>query len=152
MRNWFLAAGVVALATCFVVRPAQSAADDHWEPDRLKQALTEMGYEPKELSDKKWEVKVTKNNYDVPIAAEISASGNYIWLTVYLGDKPADEKAGRLLKRNFKIQPSQFYVTEKGNLMMAIPSENRGMTNAVLKKAVEKVSDDVVSSVEDWSK
>lgn len=144
---------IFVLAAFCVCLPASTVQEsDRWDPPRLKSALTELGYEPKELNATKWEVKVTKGGFDVPVGAELSTSGNYIWLTARLGDKPTDERAGRLLRRNYKIQPTQFYVTEKGSLHIGLTCENRAMTNAILRKALEKITTDVADSAEDWNK
>lgn len=152
MRSQLLAS--LAL-TSFGVIAAQPAAkdDSRWDGPRLKQCLTDLGYEPKELSaDKKWEVKVTTEKFNIPVSTELSTSGNYIWLTAFLGAAPTDETAGKLLRRNFKIQPSQFYVTDKGNLLIGLACENRAMSNAIMRKALDKLCGDVASSSEDWSK
>ncbi|MBS1714299.1 MAG: hypothetical protein JST30_08165 [Armatimonadetes bacterium] len=133
-----------------VVAAGQVQSEGKLTSDTLKKSLSDLGYETKDLNEKKVEIKITKNGFDVPIAAEISPSTNYIWLTVFLGTDVTDAKAGKLIRRNFKVQPSQFYVTEKGSLMMAIPVENRSMSNAVLRRALDKLSDDVVSTNEDW--
>jgi len=140
----------LGLGVYSAVAAGQVQSEGKLTPETLKKSLADLGYETKDLNDKKFEIKITKSGFDVPIAAEISPSTNYIWLTVFLGTDVTDAKAGKLIRRNFKVQPSQFYVTEKGSLMMAIPVENRSMSNAVLRRALDKLSDDVVSTNEDW--
>lgn len=121
-----------------------------WTGADLKKALSELGYEAKALSEKKWEVTLTKSGFDVPIGAEFSESKSYVWLTAYLGKDPTEAKALGLLKQNSKTQPSHFYVTDKGWLMMGLPVENRGLTNAVLRKNLDKIATDVAESAEYW--
>ncbi len=153
MRIQLLA--TLALVSCgaLLAGPAPLAHEDgRWDAPQLKKSLGELGYEPKELTETKWEVKLTKAQLNVPVGSEVSPSGNYIWLTARLGEAPSDEKAGRLLRRNAKIQPTQFYITEKGALMVGICCENRAMTNAILRKALEKITDDVVATAEEWGK
>ncbi len=124
---------------------------------RLKEMVTNLGFEVKSLNEEvgkeKYEFTVKTSDFDVPIAAEISGSKNYVWLTVYLGDspKPDSPKCHSLLSRNFKVQPSQFYITEKGALMIGFAMENRGINPAVLKRTYTKLSDDVVKTADIWN-
>lgn len=112
----------------------------------LRRMLVELGYEVKDanttVDKEKYEISILSGGLNVPIRLELSGSKGYIWLTAYLGKTFADSspKNWALLKRNAVIQPSQFYVTEAGNLMMALPVENRGVTNVTLRKATEMLS------------
>jgi len=123
---------------------------------QLKDMLTQMGYPVKDLNaeagKEKYEVDLTTPNLNVPVALEISASGNFVWLTVFLG-KPKDETSSvnaALLKQNFKIQPCQFYITDKGNLMMGLAVENRGLTTVIMRRHMEKLAADVSSTNSLW--
>ena len=124
---------------------------------QLKEMITNLGFEVKALNEEvgkeKYEFTVKTTDFDVPIAAEISGSKNYIWITVYLGDapKPDSPKCHALLSRNFKIQPSQFYITERGALMLGFAMENRGITPVVFKRTYTKLSEDVVKSADVWN-
>lgn len=122
----------------------------------LREMLVELGFTVKDLNTKegeeKYEVSHTKNGYNIPIAYEISASTNFIWLTAFLG-KPRTESLESnlaLLKQNFKIQPCQFYITEKGNLMMGLAVENRGVTTAILRRHTDKIVANVSETVSLW--
>lgn len=121
----------------------------------LRAMVVNLGYEPNDITESKFEIKIAKEDYDVPVAMEISGSGNYIWLSAYLGDVPEDGleggKATSLLRRNFETQPSHFYITTKGSLMMALPVENRAIDPTILRRALDKITEDVVSSDELWS-
>lgn len=124
---------------------------------QLKDMITGLPYEVKALNEEpgkeKYEFKVTTGEFDVPIAAEISPSRNYIWLTVYLGDapKPDSPKCHALLQRNFRVQPCQFYITERGALMLGMAMENRGVTPAILSRTIKKVSEDVAGTADVWN-
>ncbi len=122
----------------------------------LKRILGELGYTVKELNatlgKEKYEILITTQALDVPMGIEISPSTNFIWLTVNLG-KPFEDASLKniaLLKRNSVIQPCQFYITESGKLMMGMALENRGVTNAVLKKFSDKLADNVATNKEYW--
>ena len=112
----------------------------------LRRMFVELGYEVKDLStvvDKeKLEIKVLTPGLNVPMGIELSGSKTYIWLTVTLGKafEESSPKNFNLLKRNAVVQPCQFYVTENGNLMMALGIENKCVTNASLKKASDMLA------------
>ena len=153
MQTQWLACLTLTLFGLVLAKPAPlSHDDDRWDTPRLKQCLVELGYEPKTLSDKKFEVALTKGDHNIPVGTEVSGSGNYVWLTARLAETPSDEKAGKLLRRNFKIQPAQFYVTDKGHLMIGMTCDNRGLTNAILRKALDKLTSDVAATADEWGK
>jgi hypothetical protein len=154
LRSLALSIIAVGSLASVVLAPQDS---DPIDAARLKQIVTGLGFEPKSLSEEagkeKYEFTVKTDEFDVPIAAEISASKNYVWLTVYLGDAPtaSSPKCHAMLSRNFKIQPTQFYITERGALMMGFAMENRGVTPAVFKRTYTKLADDVVKTADIWN-
>jgi hypothetical protein len=125
---------------------------------QLKEKLIQLGNEVRDINttsgSEKYEVKYTTATLDVPVAYELSGSKNWVWLTVFLGTPRADTSVinAALLKQNFIIQPCQFYITAKGNLMMGMAIENRGLTNAIIKKHSDKIVADVVSTASFWQK
>ncbi|MEQ1934967.1 MAG: hypothetical protein ABL962_14000 [Fimbriimonadaceae bacterium] len=60
------------------------------------------------------------------------------------------EKHTEMLKRNFKIQPCFFYITEKGNMMMGLPVENRQVSSAVMRRTVDLIVGSVVDTQKVW--
>jgi hypothetical protein len=129
------------------------AQSGQFDAAQLKSAIEGLGYETKALNTEagkeKYEFKLTRGGLDVPIAAEISPSKNFIWLTVFLGEPKAD-KALELLKQNGKIQPTNFYVTDKGSLMLGFAIDNRSMTAAILRQRIDKLTDDTVKTRSYW--
>jgi hypothetical protein len=125
---------------------------------QLKEKLIQLGNEVKDINttvDKeKFEVKYKTATLDVPVGYEISPSKNFVWLTVFLGAPRADSSVlnAALLKQNGVIQPCMFYITAKGNLMMGLAVENRGLTNAILKRHSDKLIADVSSTASFWQK
>ncbi len=125
---------------------------------KLREKLVELGYVIKDLNitpgEEKYEVVTRKGGYNIPVSYEISPSTNYIWIIANLGTAKTDdgEKNLALLKQNSKIQPCQFYITDKGNLMMGLAVENRGVTNAILQRHSEKILTDVADSDSYWNK
>ncbi len=121
----------------------------------LKKALQDMGYEVSELTPTKFTFKIQRGTFNLPLGAEVSGSKGYIWFTLLLKSELGQDaltaaKCSALLKANAQIQPSQFYLTSKNSLMIALPVENRNMTNAHLRKAFEKLAQDTVDQARVW--
>lgn len=148
----------ICLFIAFAFTALAAAAQDCPQITRteLRQKLVELGYEVKDLEKtegkQKYEVKMVYDGMNVPLGFEISPSGNFIWLTAFLGDPPSTGSTTNsdLLRQNAIIQPCQFYVTEKGRLMMGFAVENRGVTNAVLKKHADFITKRVVETRTYW--
>lgn len=164
LRAWWgvLCAAGMVLALVLGRAGAQdgtASPDGAWDAATLKKAISDIGYEPKVLESapgkEKVEFAIEKGGFTIPVAAEISPSKNYVWLTVRLGDAPKDfdsagAKLGALLKANAKVQPCQFYITEKGTLMLALPVDNRSLTNPVLRRRVDFLTNTVVEQKGVW--
>jgi hypothetical protein len=134
-------------------------SEEKLDAPEVNKMVNGLGFETKiinsEVGKEKYEFTITRGGLDIPIAAEVSASKNFIWLTVFFGEAPkAAEASGvkmhTLLNWNFKVQPCQFYITDKGNLMLAIAIENRNVTPLIMKRWVEKLVDDAVRSQDAW--
>jgi hypothetical protein len=97
---------------------------------------------------------MTTADLNIPIGYEISPSGKYIWLTVNLGDSPAESstKSFALLRQNADIQPCFFYLTKSGRMMMALALENKNVSNADLRQKSEFVSENVGKTKDVWQK
>ncbi len=125
---------------------------------QLKDKLEQMGLTVKMLNEKageeKYEVNHPSSDFNVPVAYEISSSTNYIWLTAFLGsaESAIESKSLEMLKENSKIQPCLFYITAKGNLMMGLAIENRGVTNTILRRHIDKIVSDVSKTASIWQK
>lgn len=121
---------------------------------QLKELLVQLGYEVKDLETapgkEKYEFKLTRDGLDIPVAAEISPSGSYIWLTVYLGKDTDATKALKLIKKNADIQPCFFYVTKSDKLMCGLPIDNRGVNNALMRQRTESIAGHVGATKGDW--
>lgn len=135
-------------------RSPREAAPDKLTATTLRNMAQTMGYEVKVLSaeegKEKYEIGLKSKSLDVPVALEISPSGNYIWLTVFLGENNANKKHEDLLKENFKVQPTFFYITSKDNLMAAEAIDNRDVTPAILRRCLDKLVSDVDKTAKVW--
>jgi hypothetical protein len=155
----FTRSAIMALVFTFLaVVPVTGQSCEPLDAAGLKAKLIEMGYTPKLINDKpgkeKFQVDLKSNTLDIPVGFEISPSKNFIWLTAFLGkaDTLSLQKNVALLKENARIQPCFFYITASGSLMFGVPVENRGVTNAILRRHTDKLLADVSSSNHVWSK
>lgn len=145
-----VAVGLAALTPAIIA--FQNAPVDALE---LKGMVENMGYTTKLLNEEKgkekFEFSITRPDFNVPVGAEVAPSKNYVWFTVFLGTPPKSiDRHTELLRKNNAIQPSFFYITDKGNLMMAVPVDNRGITPAIVKRVTDKLADDVSKTASVW--
>ncbi|HVL39251.1 MAG TPA: hypothetical protein VM328_07655 [Fimbriimonadaceae bacterium] len=128
------------------------------ERKQLRSMLEQLGYELKDIVTTPGEEKVSfvlvRDELDIPIGAEISGNNAYIWYTVNLGEAQPDSsnKHALLLKENAKVQPSHFYISSRGLLMMGLAIENRNVTNAMLRQRAESIAANVAKTREIWEK
>lgn len=123
---------------------------------QLKEKLVQLGFEVKTINEEAGKEKYSVNHpgsgFNVPVGYEISPSTNFIWLTANLGkaDNLSSEKTMLMVKENAKIQPCFFYITASGLMMMGLGVENRGVTNAILKRHIDKFVADVSKTSAIW--
>ncbi len=120
------------------------------DAEHLKQMLRDMSYTVTDLSKEKFTFTLQSATLNIPLAAEISPSGNYIWLTVYLRNSSPTLNFEALLKMNADIQPNFFYITKSNKLMMASAMENRALSPDVVRRIVEKLIRDVTNTQSTW--
>jgi hypothetical protein len=140
---------VLALLLCAAVQ--LHAQTERMDSPSLKQMLATAGYDVTDLASNKFTFTKQSETLNIPIAAEISPSGNYIWLTVNLTNNRPTLNHEALLKENAKIQPMFFYITSSGRLMMATALENRALTKEVVLRVVEKLIRDVQNTSSIWN-
>lgn len=148
----FLAAIILVVVTAF------SQQQDCPKIDRkgLRSLLVTAGYTIKDLNttegQEKYELMITKDGLNIPVAIEITPSTNYIWFTVNLGPAPADGdlQHAKMLKQNGLIQPSQFYINSSGKLLIGLPVENKSVTIASLIRNLETISGKVAETKSVW--
>jgi hypothetical protein len=125
---------------------------------QLREMLVQLGYDVKDIDKEegkeKFSVDFSSSDLNIPVGFEISPSGNYIWMTVNLGAAPTEPNLMclNLLKQNGKIQPTFFYVTESGRLMVAQALENKDVTNATLRSRADTVAENVGKTKDVWQK
>ena len=155
-------AGIGVGSTLLLSQPGQVG---ELTPNSIPPLLTGLGFDPKESGAGTWDITSTRGGLDVPIAVALSKSGRKLWMTVFLAefdDKKRADAVGllELLRKNFEIQPAQFFVVKeepasgpiKDSLKVAVALDNRGITPADLKREVDKLTDDVVNSRTLWEK
>lgn len=153
MRSFLLVILIAGLSLASIGRQGP----DRLDAVSLRKTIEKMGYPCKDLNaeagQEKFEFTLDRGGFNIPIAAELSKSQNYIWLTVSLGPMPADAALPlALLKENAQIQPNNFYVTSKDNLMLGLAIDNRGADSEVFRRVIDKLADDVGGTSHLWSK
>lgn len=150
MWKVFCAAGVASVV--FFTMPQSQELD----LAGVKNLVEGLGYETKALNTSsdsgKYEFTVTRPTLNIPMGVELSGSKHYVWLTVFLGPAPeaTSPKNAALLLQNSKVQPTFFYTSSSKQLFAAYALENRGLTPALAKRAIEKLADDMESTHDDW--
>jgi hypothetical protein len=134
--------------------PAQAAPLTY---SQLQNMATNMGFAPNQVSTgtdaPKFEIQTKAGTFNVPLGLEISSSGRFVWVTANLGVKTLSaDQANEILKRGGSVQPTQFWYTSKGNLMIGMAIDNREVTPAYLKFVIDKVGADVVATADIWNK
>lgn len=156
MKKQLLIAFLFAVVSITVSKQGFAQEGNPIAQPKLREMLIQLVYTVKDVDTargkEKFEIKTTKDGLDVPILYQISSSGSYMWLTVSLGDAPANESIinAALLKQNAKIQPCQFYTTESGKLMMGLAVDNRGINNAQMRRYTEFITGKVVDTKAFW--
>lgn len=139
-----------------IAQPHQASAAPLTYP-QLKTMADNLGYVSKEIAkpseNPKFEVNAATQGFNVPIGFELSGSTRYIWASANLGaaghiDGP---RALELLKTNATIQPTSFWISSTGNLMIGIAIDNREVTPIHLKFVIDKIAADVGSTAQKWS-
>lgn len=145
------------IAPALLGLPLAFAGDEPLTNTTLQAMIEGLGYTTKNIAtdpakSSLWEFTVKTTAFNVPMSAEISPSGNYVWVTVNLGAQPKENASlVGLLKANSSIQPSFFYFTTKTeNLKLAHPIDNRNISPAILKRVIDKVVKDVDSNASVW--
>jgi hypothetical protein len=132
-----------------------SAGDQSITPTQLKTMFGNMGYEPEEIGKGTYEIKTVSGNMTVYVVANLSQSGNKIWLSVNLGELSAADQADAprlltLLRKNAELQPAHFFVSGKSNLRIGMPVENKSLSAPILRKSVETLTENVFATRELW--
>lgn len=140
-------------AFALLAAPLTASADPLTYPG-LKTLVTNMGFTPNEIGNPespKFETTVKTADFNVPIGFEITKSGRYIWATASLGASKLDGAAAlNMLKRMTDVQPTQFWITTKGVLMIGIAVDNREVTPAHMKFVMDKLADDIGKTTDVW--
>jgi len=156
-RRWLLSAPLAAgLGASILLAPrAADAQTGVLDRTQLKDFLVSAGYTVTDLETapgkEKYAFTVQQAGLNIPVAAEISRNGRYVWLTVFCKPGgPTGDQALALLKTNGEIQPAQFYMTTSQKLMLGLPLRNRGLTTAELTEGAQRIISLVASTQADW--
>lgn len=144
------------LFAAFLAASLPAAADPVDFP-RLMEQLEGLGYTPKLLSKEgdnpKSEITATSGSWTVHLSFEVSPSKRFIWVSAFLGDAGhiTGDKALGILKREASIQPTGFWITGAGGLMIGMYVDNRDVTPDHLKFVIDKLVRDVEATSGLWA-
>jgi hypothetical protein len=145
--------GAALAAAALLTAPLTAAADPLTYP-ALKTMVANMGFTPNEIGtaeSPKFEASVKTESFNVPVGFEITKSARYIWATASLGPSKLDGEGALLaLKRASDIQPTSFWITAKGTLMIGIAIDNRDVKPDTLKFVMDKLAGDVGKTSDVW--
>jgi hypothetical protein len=156
-RRGFLAAPLAAGlgVSILAAAPAAQAQTGVLDRAQLKDFLVSAGYAVSDLDStpgkEKYSFTVQQGGLNIPVAAELSPNGRYVWLTVFCKQgPPTGDQSTALLSQNRQIQPAQFYLTSTQKIMLGLPLRNRGLTTAELNEGAQRIVSLVVSTKADW--
>ena len=156
-KHALIAFAALALAggSVLAFAPVQS---EKMDGPGLKRVLEGLGFEVKVTSATEgkevYQITHVTGGYNVHMSASFSGSKNYIYLIASLGEVSKLESKTdiykKLLQENGKVQPCQFYISEKGMLQMAAATDNRGVQAADMKRVIEMLGNNVAETDELW--
>jgi len=147
MPSFRAAAAGLALVLSAAALPSAALAAPPLTYVQLQNMATHMGYTPTTISTgtdtPKMEIQTKAGTFNVPLGLEVSPSGRFVWVTANLGLKTLNgEQAMAILRRGTAVQPTQFWYTDKGNLMIGLAVDHRDGTPAYLRFVADKVRTD----------
>jgi hypothetical protein len=166
--SWLLA-GVMSLGLGLGLLPARAAdtppspATQALNHESLGKILSDMGYEPKKISDTTYEVVVKRDGWSVYFRICFSNDKTKVWLISTLANikdvnqVPAEPLA-KLLMANNDHGPSAFYLAKVDDknkaakvLKIGRPVDNRGLTASLLRIEIDTLFSTIKETKELWS-
>jgi hypothetical protein len=133
----------------------QDAAGEALTNDSLKQALTNMGFEPKALS-KGFLIVSKQDTWTLSVQVVLSGDSHKIGLNANLGavedpSKVSAEDWMNLLVSNGDIDPSSFYFSkDQKKLYLHRSFDNRAITPAILKREIDNFCGNIRQTAQLW--
>jgi len=136
-----------------------AVSNERMDYAKLKEVLETMGYPVKEQKNTDgtplYVLDFDEGGFHFIIDVNLSTDGSVIWLNAPLGNLPAAKRpAGtleKLLKENMKRDPDHFDMYSDGYLDMARYVENRDVTPAVLRQAINEMCNDMRQTEALWN-
>lgn len=115
------------------------------------------------LVDKSFEIELKQGKYIFHPFVAVSSSGNKVWITTTVRPLSAADMAdasmlSKLLLANNSVGPAQFYIENDAadkkpadyRLGFGYPLDNRGITEEVLKEALDAFANNLVDNAPIW--
>ena len=130
-------------------------------PEALAERLTDLGYEPKDVSAKKnkevWQVVTERDNWKVYINVSLSTDRKYLWLELKTAPLTGPDQAPadvwlRLLELSYAHFPAQFsYTKEDKRIHLWKPVLNHNLTPAKLRAEIDAFDAVARKTVDAWN-
>lgn len=154
---WGCTASIAIVHAAGGVQPSmrQDAAEPTLTNDSLKQALSNMGFEPKALS-KGFLIVSKQDTWTLNVQVVLSGDSHKIGLNANLGTvedptKVSAEDWMNLLISNGDVDPSAFYFNkDQKKLYLHRSFDNRAITPAILKREIDNFCANIRQTAQLW--
>jgi hypothetical protein len=154
---WTTADGRTHATQATAQTPFRLAAED------LHVMLKDLKYETAMTAEGQFEIEMKQGTYTFHPFVAVSTSGNKIWITTSVRQLAAADLANadllrKLLIANSSIGPAQFYIENAAaekkpadyHLGFGYPIDNRGVTEELLKDALDAFANNLVDEAAIW--
>ena len=127
--------------------------------DSLRQMLVNMGFEPEKSGDKNFLLTITRDSYTLRVHVAMSPNDKFVWLETRFGVFPEAAKMtailDKLMEANDANPPAYFSLThgekpEDRILFLQRPLDNRELTPAIMREALDKFMALIVKTAPVW--
>jgi hypothetical protein len=162
LLTWCLVAGAQAPDALKV--PAATSSDGKQATaltdETLLQMLRGMGYEPKVDTNndgsKSYTIHFEREGWCYYFRISLSPDKSVLWISTSLGDVPPGQKIRpeallKILELNRSgLGKARFSISDRGTLFLSIPLDNRGVTPALIRDAVDELVANVKETQPYW--
>jgi hypothetical protein len=137
----------------------KDAAPGALSPEGLGDLLRDLGYEPKDISEKKtgvWQITTDRNEWKLYIAISLSGNGKLLWFSVRFAALADPDSAPasawlKLLELSEAYSPTHFsYDSGTKRIEVARPVPNERITSAELRKQLDSFDSTVRKTEPFW--
>jgi hypothetical protein len=136
------------------VKPGQATDDG------LKTMLENLGYDVRasKSSDGKpmYYVKLKRDTWEFEVSVALSSDNTELWLTCGVVDLPPTDKVPaevleKMLAKSDELGPTHFGMKKSRRVYLNCPIENKDVTPARLRAALDQLGDDIKGTEDLWN-